>query len=193
MANFTGTDLREDAEFYSEVTLTDSEAVKVVNRGLDRLGTLGLAYGEEEFTIDGTTVDVFQSMTDDIIGIIQVLDENNNSFERWEYEQDGSIKFSEEGTYYVIYRKIPDNITAIADTIDLKGTYEEPLTKHFEGFVKLKYNDTSPDGTRLMQEFERLAAVSFNTLIQSRIPAEIRASEFMSGMMAGQQTQQRGQ
>lgn len=186
---FTGEDLKESAEFYSEVTLTDTEAIKVVNRGLNRLGTLGLAYGEQEFTITDTEVDEFQSFDDDVIGIIQVLDENNNSFERWEYEEVGQIKFAAEGTYYAIFRKIPDNIDLINDNIDLKGTYEEPLTKHFEGFVKLKYNDTSPDGTRLMQEFERLSTHSFNTLIQSRIPAEIRASEFTTGIMFGGQQQ----
>ena len=189
---FDGLIIKNDAEFYSEVTITDEEAVKVINRGLNRLGTLGLAYGEQEFTITDTELDEFQVFDDDVIGVIQVLDENNNSFERWEYEETGTIKFAEEGTYYAIFRKIPDNIDLIDDNIDLKGTYKEPLTKHFEGFVKLKYNDTSPDGTRLMQEFERLSTRSFNTLIQSRIPAEIRASEFASGMIAGGQQQQGG-
>lgn len=187
--SFTGDEVRTDAEYYSDVTLTDDEAVKIFNRGLNRLSSLGLAYGEEEFTIDSANVDAFQPFTADVIGVMVVLDENNNSFERWEYEESGEIKFAEEGTYYVIFREMPDNIDLIVDTVSLKGTYQEPLTKHFEGFIKLKYNDTSPDGTRLMQEFERLAAQSFNTLIQSRIPAEVRASEFLSGVMAGGQQQ----
>jgi hypothetical protein len=188
--SFTGQNIIDTAEYYTEVTPTDINAKNIINRGLNRLSTIGAAFGEEAVSVGGdvtddVAADNYFSLTDDIVNILFVIDENNNSFERWEYNTSGQIKFAEEGNYIVVYRKIVTNITDLSSDIDLKDTYQEPLVKHFEGLIKLKYNDTSPDGGRLMAEFERLATQAFNILVFSRLPGEIRASEVLLNIATG--------
>lgn len=174
---FTGDDLIDVAEIYTNITIDDNDAVLIINQGLNRLATLGYAYSKEDFTIADGDIGSFQSFTDDVIGVVLVLDSNENLYNRWKFNSSNGIEFDDEGDYEVIIKIIPSEIDDVSEDISINDIYKTPLFKYLTAFTKLQRNDTSPDGTRLMQEFERLGASAYNTLIQANIPSEARVGQ----------------
>jgi len=183
---FTAQEVIEPALSYTGIDEPSNDVIiNIVNTGINRLNALGLCYGEDELTIDSDNIDTYISMTDNILGVSIVLDENGNNFERWQFKQDSDIKINKEGVFYPIYKKITPNISAVDENIELNKVYHSALTQHAEAFLKLQMHDNSPDGQRLMNHFERLATEAYNNLVISRMPANIRTSQQLSGILAG--------
>ena len=176
-------DVIEPAEFYTGVEIEeDDEKVMIVNKGINRINTLGLAYGEDE--IDVHNSDYIQ-LNDEAIGVAVVLNEQGNKFDRWKFRRPKDIAIAKNGTYYVIYRRMAGEVGDLEEEIPLPRVYLTPLIKYAEAHIKLQMHDNSPDGQRLMNHFERLATEAYNNLVLARIPADIRTSQVLSGMLAG--------
>jgi hypothetical protein len=175
--SFTGQDLVDLVEIYTNISVDTDNAPKIVSLGLNRLASLGYAFSGENFTIVSEDIDTYQSFTDDVLGVVLVLNENDTIYNRWQYKEGSGIKFNDVGEYTIILKKIPSTISDLTTDIGLHDIYKTSLSKHLAGFIKLQLNDTSPDGTRLMREFERLSASAYNTLIQANTPSEVRVGQ----------------
>jgi len=176
-------DIIEPAEYYTGVDVEeDSKKIIIVNKAINRLNSLGLSYGDEEITVEN---EEYIELNKNVIGVSIVLDYEGNKFERWKFKRPNLISINKEGTFYVIYRLIADSIDDIEDPIPLHDIYLTPLIKYAEAFLKLKMHDNSPDGQRLMNHFERLATKAYNNLVITKMPANIRTSQILSGILAG--------
>lgn len=175
--SFTTQDIIDVSEIYTNVSIDSGNAVHIINQGLNRLSTLGYVFDIEHFTILTEDEEVFQTFTNDILGVVLVLDENEKLYNRWKYDKTNGIKFFDEGEYKVILKIIASNVSTISESIDVSDVYRSALTNHFIGFTKLQYNDTSPDGARSYREFERLGATAYNNLVQANTPSEARIGQ----------------
>ncbi len=168
---FSANDVLDVAQLYLRHSLTDSEGLRIFNQGLNQLGSLGLIHSVEtyEATSEAKTVDLGA----DCIGVIYVVDENDNLYYRWKYV-DGEVTFAEAGEYKIHYRILHPPVETLDEEALLHNLYKACLTSYVIGFAKLKDDDYSHDGIRNMQDFERLGVQAFNTVIKSRKPTQVR-------------------
>ena len=168
--SFTAKDVKDVARIYMRKELTDNEVKTILNNGIDQIGGKGLAHGKAEIEADK---DEWHALPEDVIGPLYVTDENDNLYNNWQY-LDGKIKFADKGKYEVVARRMPKQIESVDEEVDLDRLYKPALVAYLGGFSKLTDDDHSPDGARLMQDFERMAAQAFNSLIDSRRPTQVR-------------------
>ncbi len=162
----------DEAENFLPISIDNDDAVMIINESVNQMGVLGLAYGEVTIDYDKSE-EAWTVIPNDAITVIHVVDEDGNPYYRWQYE-DNLIRFAESGTYKVAARKLPESIEKLTDIIDLNSLYKSALVSYMRGFIKLRDDDHSPDGVRLIGEFRELAASTFNTLIRKRKPSQVR-------------------
>lgn len=168
-------DIVDRAEWYLKIDILENEGIALVNEALDRLGNAGLAY--DEVTVDAVEERTFYDLPDNVTGVIYAVNENDNLFYRWQYNLDNQIRFAKTGEYRLSLRIVPEPVVALEGEdgeIDLNVLYRASLVECVRGLSKLKDDDHSPDGARLMQEFERLAVRAFNALLENRKPSQVR-------------------
>ncbi len=169
---FSGSDVLDIAQIYLRLDVADAEAVKVLNLGSNQLGNLGVVYGEAVIDyVQGT--EEWEDLPDGNLGVIFVADSNDKLYYRWQVKNN-EIRFADDDEYKVSCRRLPDDISVIGDTVDLPDIYKSCLVHYVVGFSKLKDDDHSHDGIRMMTEFERAGVNAFNTMIKARKPTQVR-------------------
>jgi hypothetical protein len=167
----TGTNIQDIAELYTGTTISDANAVLIINMAFNELATLGLSIKKEELT--DVVANTAETLTAGTYGVMLVLDSDDNEYKLWEYD-DGDITLKAAGDYTVISFFHSPDIAAVANSIGLDDKYRACLVKYLSGFVKLTNNDTSPDGHKLMQEFVQLATQTYNSILKSNLPGKVR-------------------
>jgi hypothetical protein len=161
----TGTDIVARAQRYVDDTIDSDDALVAINEAIDKLGDLGLIY--ESANITAGTANGWYPLPVDMTSLVSVSDGNGNNYE--DFQQRGlEIHFSASGVYTVFYRKHPEGIAVLTETPPVHVSYHDTLCTYLKGWFKLKDDDESPDGLRLMSQFENDAAKVFSILRRKR-------------------------
>lgn len=169
----TGSELKAQAEKYLSSTIDDADALQAINEALLWMGDLGLIYGT--ITVSATA-GTFYTLPDELTKIIRVEDIDNNVY-YYNYRLRGNdIAFKDAGNYLILARKMSAGLSLIDDEIDVHPALQRCIIDYVRAFVKLKDDDTNPDGLRLMAKFERDVQIMSNMLKdgRNRGPEQVR-------------------
>jgi hypothetical protein len=169
----TGTEIKTKADLQLPKTTTDADALEAINEALGWLGDMGLVVGE--ITIEATA-NTFYTLPDDLTQILRVEDratDEDNPYIMYNYRFSGNdIAFDEDGTYTIIARRMP-SLGALANEIDIHPAFQRCLITHMRGWVKLKDDDESLAGLKLIEKFERDAGLVYSRLNNNGGPGQV--------------------
>lgn len=163
-------EIKEAAERYLGITLPEDEVLFIVNEGLARFGDLGVVHAEAEVQAEA---DVWYEMPEDLTSILQVRGPKGEIY--LDYETRGSrIRFRHSGFFTVLARRMPEPVEAITDTPEVHPLLHRALVSYLRGWVKVRDDDESQDGFRLLEQADQEALRHYNTLMRRRWPHKIK-------------------
>jgi len=153
----TISDMIEAVETYCNVsvssssnTITPDQIIDLVNETLDKIADM----------TDNFTIQTFNSVQSNswneldtrTLSIIEVRDSGEQIHNNWKV-QNAEIYFYESGSYEVLTKTMPNLVSAVSDTPDCHPIFYRPIIDYLRGMTKLRNDDTSQDGLRLVKSF----------------------------------------
>lgn len=167
----TGAEIKRLAGLYIPgIEIEDSEAVAVINEALSILGDLGLVYGQ--ITVEAEAGD-WLYLPEDATIVSVVLERDNSAYVNWKI-RGNRIMFEDSGEFTINARRVPPLLTEILDEPDIHPMYQRCIVNYLRGFFKVKDDDTSQDGHRMLAKFEEDAMRTFNILRRQHSPGTIK-------------------
>ena len=167
--NLTGLEIKSLVEKYVDITIDSDDALEVINEAMDKIGDLGLVYGQVTLVAEADTP--YRMPAD--ATIVTVILEDGETADGWTF-RGGAIRFARAGTYTIIARRNPEHIELIEEELDLHPSYQRSVVTYLRGWFKLKDDDESPDGHRLMQQFRAEVDHTFALLRRQYSPKTIK-------------------
>lgn len=164
-------EIKELAELYIPgLEIDDGEAVSVINEALSILGDLGLVYGK--ITVEAEKGKWFY-LPEDATVVSVVTKADDAPYMHWKI-RGRAIMFEDSGTYVIHARRIPPPIQNILDEPEIHPMYQQCIVTYLRGFFKVRDDDSSEDGHRLLGKFEEEALRAFNALRRQQYPKEVK-------------------
>lgn len=153
----TISDMIEAVETYCNVsvssssnTITPDQIIDLVNETLDKIADM----------TDNFTIQTFNSVQSNswneldtrTLSIIEVRDSEEQIHNNWKVKNT-EIYFYESGSYEVLTKTMPNLVSETADTPDCHPIFYRPIIDYLRGMTKLRNDDTSQDGLRLVKSF----------------------------------------
>ena len=166
----TGLEIKEAGERYLGITLPEEEVVFIINEALARFGDLGVVHAETEVDAEAG---IWYEMPEDLTSILQVRDVEGEIY--YGYETRGSrIRFKSTGHYNILARRLPSPIEAITDTPEVHPILHRALVSYVRGWIKVRDDDESQDGHRLLSQSDEEALRHYNMLMRRRWPQQVK-------------------
>jgi len=162
-----GTYFKERVEDYLNTTLEEQEVVDAINDCLFAIGDRALNYSEITILVDDSNVGKWIKPEESVTAIIRAFDDNGRETNKWSTRAT-EFKFDEEGTYKVEVRLMPEPISSISDEVDIHPLFNHAILCYLKGYFKLRDDDSSIDGQRLMQEWQTWLEWAYQTLKKAR-------------------------
>jgi hypothetical protein len=167
----TGAQMHNNAAAYVGAAIDESDALVAINEAIDKLGDMGLVHGSANIVAGSATA--WYPLPDDLTSLVSVDDGDGEDYRS--FAQNGShIRFAEPDTYTIYYRKHPTGVESLADTPCVHVSYHDVICTYLKAWAKMREDDKSQEGSRLMAQFERDAAKVFGILRRRRGPGVIR-------------------
>ncbi len=165
----TGKQIKAAAEKYIGETIDDVDAIEGINQALVWLGDRAGLWGE--ITIQAAA-DTWYDLPNDCLGVLEVQAASGQvqQFEK----RDNRIRFAAGDTYTVRYRKLPPEMTALTEEPAVHKVFHRILATGLAAWWKLKDDDESADGLRLLAKFERDANEAAALLRRKPGPATVQ-------------------
>jgi len=150
---FTVDDAKTLAENNTDEELTDAQAIAWANEFMrQKVDSRRWAEDDEEYA--DATADDWEDLPDDFGGVVDVLDENDESYEDYTIRS-RQIKFAEDGDYTLQYRVLPTALDAVGDAVSLPDTYLDPLAYFMASRFRSYDDPEDTDAQHWMAECER--------------------------------------
>ena len=166
-----GIDIKQAAENYVDEAIDDDEALTAINRALVLIGDRAHRYESVVLSVD--QAGAWLSLPGELTSVREVVDAEGRPYEGYRV-RGNRISFADTGRYTVHYRRLPTRMAGILETPDIHPAYHEALVTYVAAWWKLKDDDESPDGLRLMQEFEKQILRADIALSRDRGPKQWR-------------------
>lgn len=157
----TGLEIKQAAQRYIDEMIDDEDAIEGINAGLAEIGDMALLYK----TVDITTTNPksWEDLPDDCTNVIEVVTSTGGKYLDWKQRGD-KLFIADPGTYTVHHRTVPAEIAALDTELAVHPSYQRCLVTYLAAWWKLKDDDQSPDGLRLMDRFERQCLRVFQSI-----------------------------
>lgn len=165
----TGIQIKQAAENYCDEAIEDDEALTAINRALIIIGDRAHRYDSIRITADQPGA--WLALPGELTSVREVVDADGQPYDGYRV-RGNAISFADAGIYTVYYRRLPSRMSGIQETPDIPTVYHEALVTYVAAWWKLKDDDESPDGLRLMQEFQQQIMRADITLSRSRGPKQ---------------------
>lgn len=167
----TGVEIKLAAEKYIDEFIEDHDAIAAINEAIAEIGDMALI--DENIMIVSTEPREWIDLPVDITTVVEVEDEEKNTYRGYRVRGNNLISFNDAGTYKVYYRRIPRPILGINETPEIHEAYHQALVSFLIGWWKLKDDDENPDGVRNMERFKEKAMRVYNSLNRRRTPQQV--------------------
>ena len=147
----TGDYVKQSAELYVGSDLDPADALMIINEATETIGDLALNYNEIDIVIAGGG-NSWVSFPSDTTAIIIVYDEFGEIYELWS-SRGTKVKIEDAGDYKAIIRQMVPKLTSLANEIQIHPLFNTAIIAYVRGFMKMRDDDSSPDGQAQMQKF----------------------------------------
>lgn len=153
------------AASYCDDSITNTLGILAVNEALDKLGDMGLVY--DSTIVTAASDDAWVDLPATLTSLVSITDSEGKAVNS--YVQRGmQLRLPIAGDYIIGYRKHPDHIANEKDTPPVHQSYHDVLCTYLKGWWKLRDDEDSADGLRMMQKFEADAGRVFSILRRQR-------------------------
>jgi hypothetical protein len=166
-----GTEFQTAVKLYVKVTVSDAEAVLIINEAMDKISDKGYLFGEVEVN---ALADTWYEMPEECTSIIEVRDSDDELYHCWRSRGTLEIRFAESGTYTIVARRLADHITA-ADlplVIPVHKVYHQCIVTYGRYWKKKQIDDESSDSVTLLQQFYTDIETAFRSITRKSKPVQ---------------------
>lgn len=163
-----GDEIRNKAAAYVGKSVDDATALEIINDALDEISDLGLCYANIDVTAEAGK---WYDLPDDATAVVQVTDSEGNFVYNWK-QLGQRIMFSIPGSYVISARRQPPHIESLSVEPQIHPLYHQAIATYFKAVQKLRVNDESSDGHRLMEQFRSDVQRAYNILSRSNHPRQ---------------------
>jgi len=158
----TGTEVKNKVERYINTTCDEDLILDAIEDAINWLGSMG--YIIDTVLLEGVEADEFYELPSDLIKVLKVEKPDDKEY-YYDYLIDGDlIRFADDGKYRIFAQKNPSMISAIGDELNMHPMLENCIVTYAKGFIKVTIDDSSQDGHRLLQKFEKDSLKAYLTL-----------------------------
>ena len=162
--------IKSQAEAYIGETIAESDAIAAVNEALRVLGDAAEVYAQT--TVTTTQANQWVTLPGTATSVVRVEDAQGNAVSV--QRMGNQIRIAEPGTYTVMYRRMPNPVTALTDTPEVHEMLHQPIVSYVIGWWKLKEDEENPDGKAHLQQFAADARAAVMALRRKRWPKTVR-------------------
>lgn len=157
----TGDDIKDKVERYTNMSVSDELILDAINEAINWLGNMN--YIIDVITISPKAEEEYQ-LPPDLIKIMSIEDTEEDVYYQ-NYLIDGDIiRFKDEGEYKIYAQRNPNEIDSISEELPLHSMLQACVLNYAKGYTKVTRDDTSEDGHRLLEKFEKDATKAYEVL-----------------------------
>ena len=146
----TGDHVKQSAELYVGSDLDPADALLMINEALETIGDLALYYNDLDVVRPAGVSWV--SLPANTTAIIVIYDEFGEVYEEWT-SRGTKVNIVAPGDYKVVIRQMVPKLTLLANEIQIHPVFNPAIIAYVRGFMKMRDDDSSPDGQAQMQRF----------------------------------------
>lgn len=162
----TGNDIKNKVERYMDgYTPSDDKILDAIQDAMNWMGNIAGLVNVIDYEAEA---DVQYDLPQDLIRIMRVEIKDENVFYYNYTIENNVIRFKDANDYKILYTKHPTEYINLNNELFLHPMLENCILTYCKGFIKVTINDTSKDGQRLMQKFEKDAVKAYRTLKRNR-------------------------
>lgn len=157
----------ELAKFHYGDVIDIGDGLRLANEAINQIATF-CRTGRvlDETTISNAVKNTWYGLPETLILIEKVTKENE---EYEEYEKNNlKIRFENDGTYLIEYKRSPHKVAIESDTPELNEMYHYPIAYYIASRKKYYFNSEDVDAARLYNEFLMMIKEIDNTLSKNR-------------------------
>jgi hypothetical protein len=166
-----GTKLQTAVKLYVKATVSDAEAVLIINEAMDKISDKGYLFGEVEVE---AVADTWYEMPAECTSIIEVRDSDDNFCYHWRQRGTLEIRFAEADTYTITARRLADHIdiAGLAVEIPVHKAFHQAIVTYGRYWKKQQINDESSDAATQLQQFYNDIESAFRSITRKSKPAQ---------------------
>jgi hypothetical protein len=169
----TGTEIKNKAERFTGLNISDALALDGINEAIAWLGSMGIDINTQAYT--SSTEETVYALPADNIKVIKVettSEEIDELVYYYNYVIDGTnIRFGDDGDYTLYYKALT-LLSTIGTSLSLHLLLQYCIVDYLKGFILMR---EEKDGGIWMQKFERDSVKTYRDLMGNKSgPQSIR-------------------
>ncbi len=155
------------AAAYIDDDIEEEDALIAVNEAQAKLGDMAFVQDQITLPHDASEVRAWHELPPSLTRIVRVTQARDGK-PYSAYQKSGQmIRFNSPGQYTITYRRMPKPITRLDEEPEVPQVFHGALVTYLRAWVRLKEDEDSQDGLRLIQEFYVDADRAYRTLLRS--------------------------
>jgi len=164
----TGSDVQGFIEMLLGRTVDSDLILTAINDSMKEMGKMSMLYGtitvnvtddDEEYSLPSTFTHLEK--------VEKIVDDKEYIYEDYTY-RNGIIEFNDEGDFYIVSKRLPEEISVLADIIPLHTLYDMAIKWFALYYTRLSEDMDDQTAQRLYKEFTEKVIRAKNTLIGTK-------------------------
>jgi hypothetical protein len=162
----TGLEIKSAVDLYMDDSMNTTDALTAINEAISFIGDMALIFDKvSSFYEANKWYDLPSACT--YIDEVNINDGYNTIYTGYRIKGN-QILFGTAGNYIVHYRRQPNALTSLSNTPEVHVAYHSALVTYAKAWGRLKDDDESIEGQRLMAQWEKDIQRVFNILRRKR-------------------------